>query len=273
MTDKMRNLLVRTVTGVVFVAVVMTMMALGLATYTALLVAIASLCAVEFWSLGQTRTQKWLGVGYMVGTALLMWFFPLIGAGMTDFAGMADPAGVADFAGKGGLVGGGVMANTGVDTGCLFCRDVVLGGLLGDYLPGWDVRIAPAFILTVWANDVFAYLVGITMGRNKMAKNLSPNKSWEGFAGGVVGAVAVAALVGRYVMGGEAILWMAFGLVVSLSAVGGDLMESGFKRRAGVKDSGRLLPGHGGALDRFDAMLGAAPVAFLFFIMVTYLAR
>ncbi len=74
-------------------------------------------------------------------------------------------------------------------------------------------------------------------------------------------------------MGGDVWLWIAFGLVVSLAAVGGDLAESWFKRAAGVKDSGRMLPGHGGLLDRFDATLGAVPVAFLFFLLTYFLTR
>jgi phosphatidate cytidylyltransferase len=88
----------------------------------------------------------------------------------------------------------------------------------------------------------------------------------------VVGATVVSALAGRFFVGGNVWLWTAFGVVVALAAVGGDLTESSFKRAAGVKDSGRMLPGHGGMLDRFDATLGAVPVACLFFL-VTWLTR
>jgi phosphatidate cytidylyltransferase len=147
--------------------------------------------------------------------------------------------------------------------------------MLGDGMSngtGWNERIAPAFIMVVWANDVFAYLVGVSWGRHKMSPRISPHKSWEGFAGGIVGATLASAFLGQFWLGGNVWLWTGFGLVVALAAVGGDLAESWFKRAAGVKDSGRLLPGHGGLLDRFDATLGAIPVAFLFFI-VTYWFR
>jgi phosphatidate cytidylyltransferase len=137
---------------------------------------------------------------------------------------------------------------------------------------GWDARIAPAFIAVVWVNDIFAYLVGITLGKHKMAPRISPHKSWEGFAGGIVGATVISALIGRFWAGGEVWLWAAFGLLVAFAAVGGDLVESLLKRSAEVKDSGRILPGHGGMLDRFDATLGAVPVAFLFFL-ITYLLK
>ncbi len=82
----------------------------------------------------------------------------------------------------------------------------------------------------------------------------------------------VAAAVGRFWAGGSVWLWALFGVVVALAAVGGDLAESRVKRAAGVKDSGRLLPGHGGLLDRFDATLGAVPVAFLF-LLITHFVK
>lgn len=131
---------------------------------------------------------------------------------------------------------------------------------------------ALAMVLTVWANDVFAYITGVALGRHKMAPHVSPNKSWEGLVGGLIGAVAVSTAAGLWLgrwlgfglSDGGWMVWAAFGLLTGLAAVGGDLAESALKRRAGVKDSGSVFPGHGGFLDRFDAMLGAAPVAFVF---------
>ncbi len=222
------NLLVRTATAAVFVVLVLTAMLLGRMTYTVLLGCITVGCTLELWRLATGRLPKWLGTLYIILCMAAMWFFPLIGGGMTS----APPE-------------------------------------------VWDVRIAPAFIITVWANDTFAYLAGITLGRrgkHKLCERLSPKKTWEGFAGGIAGAMVVAAVTGRFWMEGNVLLWTAFGLVVALAAVGGDLAESAVKRRAGVKDSGTLLPGHGGVLDRFDATLGAVPVAFLFFL-ITWLAR
>lgn len=238
MSEKGRNLLIRTITGLVFVAVVLAAMLIGRGTYFVLLWCVACLCSVEFVKLAQNGTQKWFGVLYIVLCMTAMGFFPLIGGGMSGDARL--------------------------------CGDCSLPA--GNYPEGWDVRIAPAFMVVVWANDVFAYLAGIALGRHKMAPRISPHKSWEGFAGGIVGATAAAALVGRFFVGGDVWLWTAFGLLVSLAAVGGDLTESLFKRAAGVKDSGRMLPGHGGVLDRFDATLGAVPAAFLFFL-VTWLFK
>ncbi len=128
-------------------------------------------------------------------------------------------------------------------------------------------EFAVGFVLVVWANDVCAYVTGVIFGRHKMCPRLSPNKSWEGFVGGVVGAVVVGGIVGYYLFEGRWVEWGLAAIFVALAAVCGDLAESYIKRRAGVKDSGRVFPGHGGFLDRFDAVFGAAPVAFLFLIL------
>jgi phosphatidate cytidylyltransferase len=117
-----------------------------------------------------------------------------------------------------------------------------------------------AFLCVVWANDTFAYLGGLALGKKIIAKGLapsvSPNKSWEG---AVVGAL-VASLVAYLFIGLAGIL---IGLCVGILATFSDLIESKAKRKAGIKDTGSLLPGHGGVLDRFDALLISAPFTFI----------
>lgn len=116
-------------------------------------------------------------------------------------------------------------------------------------------------ILAVWAADVAAYVVGSRLGRRKIVPRISPGKTWEGTIAGFLAAslvVAAAALPS-----GVHVSWIAAALLVGPSAFAGDLLESWVKRRAGVKDSGRLFPGHGGMLDRIDSLLAAAPVVAL----------
>jgi len=116
-------------------------------------------------------------------------------------------------------------------------------------------ELALATIISVWANDVFAYLVGSTVGRHKMAPRISPNKSWEGFAAGTVFTIAVWVAVYFVASTGLSLTTLILvGIVASIAAVIGDLAESRLKREAGVKDSGSVLPGHGGFLDRFDSL-------------------
>lgn len=124
-------------------------------------------------------------------------------------------------------------------------------------------EIALALVLSVWASDVFAYFVGSLLGRHKMAPRISPKKSWEGFAAGLLGCTAVWAGL-TLVPNVEISLALALltGLGVGVSSVIGDLAESRLKREAGVKDSGTMLPGHGGFLDRLDSLILAAIAAY-----------
>ncbi len=114
------------------------------------------------------------------------------------------------------------------------------------------------FIL-IWLHDTGAYFAGRRFGRHTLAPSISPGKTWEGWAGGLLASVAVAQLLGLWMP--DEVPWTLLALVASVLGPVGDLTESALKRRAGVKDSGTLLPGHGGILDRFDSHIFAAPVA------------
>lgn len=120
-------------------------------------------------------------------------------------------------------------------------------------------------LFLVWATDIFAYYVGKTLGRRALAPSISPNKTWEGTAGGAVAAFVVAVVFKLTVLGGLA--WVD---VMVLAVIGGgvsqagDLVESQMKRATGTKDASSLLPGHGGVFDRFDSMTVAAPLVYLY---------
>lgn len=147
---------------------------------------------------------------------------------------------------------------------CLF-HIAAAGGGQGEWRP-W---VALVYICIVWANDVLAYLVGRKLGRHKLFPRLSPNKSWEGFFGGVAGAVAVGLLAGRW-LGGSLWAWAGLALVAAGAGVLGDLAESMFKRAADKKDSGAFIPGHGGVLDRFDAVLLSAPFVAVYLLLCRF---
>ena len=114
-------------------------------------------------------------------------------------------------------------------------------------------------LLLVFAADIGAYFAGRSLGRHKMAPRVSPGKTWEGAIGGLI-SVALVALVGAARLGLPVLAGIAFGCAVGIFSVIGDLTESMFKRAAGLKDSGTLLPGHGGILDRIDSVTAAAPL-------------
>ncbi|MCL2024599.1 MAG: phosphatidate cytidylyltransferase [Coriobacteriia bacterium] len=119
-------------------------------------------------------------------------------------------------------------------------------------------------VVSVWAADIFAYLGGSLFGRYRIAPTISPKKTWEGFAAGTLGAIAVWAILPLVFEVGPTVLGsIVIGVLVSVAALVGDLYESRIKREAGVKDSGTMLPGHGGILDRIDSMLAVSLVLFI----------
>jgi phosphatidate cytidylyltransferase len=124
-------------------------------------------------------------------------------------------------------------------------------------------RILLLVLVSIWAGDTSAFLVGRGFGRTPMAPALSPKKTWEGAAGNLLGSLVVAVVAVRFMGLPE---WAVVTLVTLANIAGqaGDLLESAYKRSAGVKDSGVLLPGHGGMLDRIDSLVLAAPVAWWF---------
>ncbi len=129
----------------------------------------------------------------------------------------------------------------------------------------FTLEVFMLFIL-IWSSDTFAYLTGRIFGKHKMAPKISPKKTWEGFAGGVI----LTQILGFYIekhfpeLRGN---WMLVGFLISVFAPLGDLVESQLKRNFGVKDSGKIIPGHGGILDRLDSFIICVPVIYLYFVI------
>ncbi|GHE29522.1 phosphatidate cytidylyltransferase [Sphingobacterium griseoflavum] len=137
---------------------------------------------------------------------------------------------------------------------------ICLGFLEGSY----DPYIPLGFLILLWTNDTGAYLAGKSFGRRKLFERISPNKTWEGFVGGMLLAVVVSFNLGRYFDALSNWQWLTLALIIGTFGTLGDLVESMLKRNTGMKDSGSLLPGHGGLLDRFDGLLMAAPLVYIF---------
>ena len=136
----------------------------------------------------------------------------------------------------------------------------LLARLRLDFESSWVLFIP---LLICWLGDSLAYFAGSAFGRHKMALAISPAKSWEGFAAGIAGAIGGAVLAGSAGAGFPVFLMVATGVSGGMAAVAGDLLESALKRDAGVKDTGSLLRGHGGLLDRFDSILAVVPVVWI----------
>jgi len=139
-------------------------------------------------------------------------------------------------------------------------------GLPGGVLVRWRLEAPYAAIVwlfvTLWANDTTAYFIGLAAGRRRLAPRISPGKSWEGAVAGAVVATLTAA-VGSVALGVPLWTGAVLGAAVSVTSQAGDFFKSSIKRRAGVKDTGTILPGHGGVIDRFDGLLAASPIVYL----------
>lgn len=130
--------------------------------------------------------------------------------------------------------------------------------------------VAMGFLLLLWANDTIAYFVGKSLGKRKLFERISPKKTWEGTLAGWLAALGLAMLLSVYVSVLSPLQWIGMALLIGILGTYGDLAESMFKRSLGVKDSGKWIPGHGGFLDRFDALLLAAPAVAIWLAMTSF---
>ncbi len=141
---------------------------------------------------------------------------------------------------------------------------VALGFVQGSFNP----YIPLGFLIILWSNDTGAYLAGRSFGRHKLFERISPNKTWEGFIGGLTLALLIAINLAQYFEGLTQGQWACMAIIIGVFGTLGDLVESMFKRSLDLKDSGHILPGHGGLMDRFDGLLLAAPLVFLFLLFL-----
>lgn len=123
----------------------------------------------------------------------------------------------------------------------------------------YDAGVLMGYFIIIWSSDTFAYLIGRKIGKRRLFERISPKKSWEGSIGGAIATIGVAYLISRWQVQLSLELWIAMALIIIVTGTLGDLTESLLKRSLGIKDSGNILPGHGGFLDRFDAVLLSAP--------------
>jgi phosphatidate cytidylyltransferase len=132
--------------------------------------------------------------------------------------------------------------------------------------PHWHIVFS--FFVILWAHDTFAYLTGMWLGKHKLFEKISPKKTWEGSFGGLIFALLAAFVLSLFFTELSTVQWMTGALIIAVTGTFGDLSESLLKRNFNVKDSGKFFPGHGGVLDRFDAVLFAAPALFCYLILL-----
>lgn len=140
-------------------------------------------------------------------------------------------------------------------------------GFIQNHFDYYNYEIPLGFIFLLWASDTGAYLVGIKWGKHRLFERISPKKSWEGFVGGFFISMCVAAVISYYFKSLDSYHWYSMSVLIVVFGTWGDLVESMFKRSLAVKDSGTILPGHGGILDRFDGMFLSAPIVYAYLVL------
>ncbi len=252
--------------GVVMIAVAVAATLLGGWPFRILVAAAAAIMLVE-WSDMKGVERRWayaaaaLTVATLLGAAEILYpaaqqvdevpeeltallFEPL----WLGFAALLAPAAIAAALSRRAAIGWGILY-IGLPSFALISLSWV-----------WETLVLWLFFVT-WATDIFAYFAGRAIGGPKLAPRISPNKTWAGLAGGVAGAAVLGWATATWFEMEPFFLWM--GGPLGLVAQAGDLYESWEKRRAGIKDSGALLPGHGGVLDRLDGLLAASAATAL----------
>ena len=285
MGDKMKNFLIRTASGAVMLIVVLGAMLLSKWSFMALMSVIAIGGMWEFYRFSQKagyEPMKALGIftGVVMlcaGLALSMFFdtansgnaLILLVASMAALVLIVPLMFICELYRKSATPIANIATSllgalyVALPMALLIVTPMLLGG--GE----WNPWIMILYIFIIWANDVFAYLFGITLGRHRLFERISPKKSWEGFFGGLLGAMAMG-WVAATILGASVPMWIGLALVAAISGVFGDLVESLMKRSVDIKDSGNIIPGHGGWLDRFDALILSAPFVFIYACIYTF---
>ena len=247
----------------------------GMLACAAVVAVVAALCAVELYGLMRTDHGRPNAVFGVLAVAAMPIAAALYAGGVMPGSGptSSELGAVGLTAVTGGLVLAALawqmafkqvsVSNTATTVfGALYAGFTLSHLVLMRALDS-GAELVIITIVGVWAMDVLAYLVGSAIGTHRMAPHISPKKSWEGFAAGTVGTIAVW-VAGWRITGSPLPLWWfaLIGVAAAVAALVGDLAESTLKREFGAKDSGTLLPGHGGFLDRFDSMIVVAIVVY-----------
>ena len=258
---------VRFRTGLVYTVLTVVCVLAGDIPMLLMLMAVAGICAGEFYYMLRSDAKlpnEMLGIVAAMLYPPSVYFYGLTGAFVVNLMLLLALLVWYVFWPRARIPDVGISFFGAAYTGLLLCGLVVIRQSLGD--PWGGVLVLLVFV-SVWANDSFAYLIGCKFGRHKLAPRTSPKKSWEGFLAGLVGSMVfwcVMTLVPGVTMGIP--MALLFGLICGLMSVLGDLAESRIKRNSGFKDSGTIMPGHGGLLDRCDSLFLASAVAAILLV-------
>ncbi|MGS2761934.1 phosphatidate cytidylyltransferase [Sinomicrobium sp. M5D2P9] len=261
----MKDLLTRSITGILYVFLLLSAVFLSSDAFDFLFLSFGLICIYEF-----KKLIKLSGYYIFIAFLLLWWLFVHLVQGKTAIFFLLSITLIVNLFLVALLYSGKQLKNIRelhkfiitvfyIGAGCIFLTMIPYHNHDNPFAKFIIIGI---FIL-IWINDTFAYLVGRSIGRTKLFPSISPNKTIEGFIGGMVFSLIAAYIFALYNRDLTILQWLILSLVVVITGTLGDLIESKFKRLAGVKDSGAILPGHGGLLDRLDSIIFLAPFAYL----------
>ncbi|GHT61261.1 phosphatidate cytidylyltransferase [Bacteroidia bacterium] len=273
----MKNLLTRTLTGITYVALICIGIMWNSLSFLVVFSAAAVLCLWEFYQLINAQKRTKINPYYnCLGGFLLFLVTYLYASGIFDYyiffvylvyiviiliselyEKQQDSITHAAYI---------FLGQTYIALPLALLNMIAFRGISGE-TPVYNFLMIFSLFVFIWVNDTGAYLVGMTLGKHKLFERISPHKSWEGFAGGLVFTIASAFIFAHFQPEIKLCHWIGLSLSVVIFGTWGDLIESLIKRTLGVKDSGCSLPGHGGYLDRFDSLL-LAVYAMLFYVQL-----
>ena len=259
----MKELLLRTLTGILLIILIAGSILLGPISFLSILLVIFILAIRELGSLFHLKpVQQWV-VG-APGLLFIFLVFAIVQFQWNPLLLLLPVALWSIVAFQPKLIQTSSLATlwVGIPLSCFLAL-----GWIGEN-KDYESLIPLSVISLIWINDTFAYVIGSLMGKHRMTPKLSPGKSWEGFSGGIIFSLVFAWVLYSSTGVYNLITWFTFALFISCLALLGDLFESGLKRKKAVKNSGEILPGHGGILDRFDSLFFVAPGILVLLILL-----
>ena len=270
----MKNLIQRALTGVVFVVLVVAAICVHPLLFAGIFSIVVGFLIHEFYSMSKCDVDKWQRCLGITGGMYLFISSSLFAGGYVGYIIFIPYILILLIIMITGLYK--QNANPVVQWGATFFAQLYCAGFLSflcfiPYIasPVYNPMPVLMIFIFIWLNDTGAYLIGTWKGKHRLFKRISPLKSWEGFFGGLFVVIIASLAFSFFFKEMDWYYWLAFAIVTVVFATFGDLIESLIKRTYGVKDSGNILPGHGGLLDRFDSVIFVSPALYVFFEIIS----